>query len=170
MTLFPDGRFSTCTVELWEAFLRIFKRASGRHIFFSVHFSLQSHEFILIVTAGFREQRDSLWEGINLLPNLAEGQNFEMEIKGKSCVEPGCKIGLTWGAHRCPDCKGVMHGICGTGEGDKGFSQSRLCSPCASRRTENGENAYKHIVSMKVKFHWQTSPTAAISSPNSHIV
>ncbi len=108
-----------------------------------------------------------------MLPNLAEGQKSEMKIKGKSCVEPGCKIGLTGGAHRCPDCKGVMHGICGTGVGDEGFSQSRLCSPCAFRRTENGKMLLNNIVSMNVTFPWQTSPTAAISldesSPNSHI-
>lgn len=51
------------------------------------------------------------------------------------CVEPGCKLPPTSGSHKCPDCKGQMHGICGQAAGEEGYSQPRRCTPCSSNGT-----------------------------------
>ncbi len=51
----------------------------------------------------------------------------------------------------------------------KGFHSLGFALPVPLDELKMAKNASKHIVSMKVKFPRQTSPTAAISSPNSHI-
>lgn len=56
------------------------------------------------------------------------------------CPEPGCPLpSPPTGAHACPECRRQIHGICGTGIGDEGYGQSRICTPCKQRGEERAQ-------------------------------